>query len=403
MEKLPFLLGLSIAFNSTGIPLGGRSISVGFVLSAIYIILQLKRLSWSKLVIRSYGVCTFFPLVVFSIMAINNSVNFGGQNSVVFVSTFVLDFILFWCILLDSLKDDMCVDQILKGLSLGAAILAVLFILKVGVNEDLTQLGSRFSVLGMNSNQLGMIEGIAFIYTINNAIIKSKKTDMLRLIFFGICLLLQIHMILSTGSRTAFLIMGAGIIGSILLVNMSRVKKIIFVLVGLGAVFVGFLYIASTDPIVLVRLMGAVEEGDLAGREDIWETLMPFINETPFVGVGETGYNAISKKVFGDFLSPHNEIIYLLITTGYIGAILMVLFWGNSFWRGFKKYKNRNDSVAILLVIPVFLGIISQQIIYEKFGWIACAYMLSGSIITKEKFTNNNSTKTFYKKNDENC
>ena len=57
----------------------------------------------------------------------------------------------------------------------------------------------------------------------------------------------------------------------------------------------------------------------------------------------------------------------------------MCLFWYNSFKEAYTNFKKEHNPIVILVFIPILFAILSQQILYEKFGWISCAYMIASS------------------------
>ena len=386
MKNLPFILGLSIAFSSTGFSVLGRDISIGMVVALIYMFAQLGNINSLGLLSQKYGKVIFLPLAVIVLMLINNILHSGIGNNTLFAMTYLMDYVLFLFVLINTLSDETCVTKMLNGLTMGATLMAVFYVLGIGVSDMITLDGDRFSVLGMNANVLGLLETLAFIFSLNHIILNQEIKKPVTNGFYLVCIILQLNMILSTASRTAFLITGITFVVSILLTNYSKKRKILFVAVGLSVFAAGLYYfIRNSDAIVLIRLLNGSDEGSMSGREMIWEELMPYVKNASLFGQGETGYNIISRRIFGQYKSPHNELIFLMITVGIVGTIMMVWFWIATFFRGFRRYRNTKDPIAILLIIPLLFAILSQQLLYEKFGWISYAYMMVGSYSATRK------------------
>lgn len=382
MSKLAFLLGVSIALNSVGV----NGISFGFVISSIYIIKQLSNFVGLSNLTQFFGKFIFLPFVFIIIVLFNNLIYTGISDAPLYVKTYFLDYILYLCVLNHSIHNKDAVHDLMHGLIYGASIMSVFYVLGIGVEVKTMLDGDRFSVLEMNSNVLGLIESITFIVTLNDFILNKEISNKKRM-FYGILMLLQLELILATASRTAFLIISISFIFSILLTNISRNKKILLIFFGLIVFACGIIYLISQDSVIMVRMFSSHDEGSMSGRTDIWEELLPEIPNNIILGRGETGYSVIVQKVLGHFVSPHNEIIFMLLVSGVIGTAAMCLFWYKSFKKGYAKYKIDHDPIAVLVFVPILFAILSQQILYEKFGWISCAYMIALSYNYQSKIS----------------
>ena len=370
---LPFLLGVSLAFNFSGLKIAGMQFSAGLLLTFIYMLFQINHISLFGAVVKKFGYFVLTPFFVFSLLLLNNFMHAGRADNTILVFLFIIGYFLFLSILVNSYKDESCVDAILTGLSIGATIISLCYIKGIGVVEELE---GRFSVFGMNSNVAGTTESLTFIYTLNKYILNFKDKRWLLKLFFLVCLVLQVVFIISTGSRAAFLALSLGLIGSILFLNISAKAKGLFILLSLVLMIFLFRYLVMTDTYVIARLVLTIDEGDISGRDNIWEDFVPYIVSAPLFGVGETGFNAISAKVYGFYWHPHNEIIFLLLTTGVVGTTMMLVFWIKTFILSYMNLKKRREPAAFLLIIPILLAILSQQLLYEKFGWCIYAYMI---------------------------
>ena len=157
MKNLPFILGLSIAFSSTGFSVLGRDISIGMVVALIYMFAQLGNINSLGLLSQKYGKVIFLPLAVIVLMLINNILHSGIGNNTLFAMTYLMDYVLFLFVLMNTLSDETCVTKMLNGLTMGATLMAVFYVLGIGVSDMITLDGDRFSVLGMNANVLGLL------------------------------------------------------------------------------------------------------------------------------------------------------------------------------------------------------------------------------------------------------
>src|SRR5690606_38381533 len=97
-------------------------------------------------------------------------------------------------------------------------------------------------------------------------------------------------LMLNTGSRLSFISLFLGISVIFILYKKQGVFSKILIL-GIGVVAAIFLFdLAMQSEVLSARLTKTAEDGHLAGRESIWLTVMPLIENNLIFGVGRTGY-----------------------------------------------------------------------------------------------------------------
>jgi len=140
----------------------------------------------------------------------------------------------------------------------------------------------------------------------------------------------------------------------------------------------------TTDSSMVKRLLLTAEEGNTAGRTDIWKALLPYIWQHPLFGVGQTGYVAISQEALGHVysdgrggFSPHNVLLEVTLYTGFVGLMIMLSFWYKIFKIDIKSYLIQKNSTGLISLIPILGCILSGQILTTKIAWLLYAYMLS--------------------------
>src|SRR5690606_36113958 len=82
--------------------------------------------------------------------------------------------------------------------------------------------------------------------------------------------------------------------------------------------------LAMRSNVLGTRLSRTIQEGNLAGREEIWYSILPLLKENWIFGVGRTGYIEYITELFGRIKSPHNVIIEVLAYSGVIGLLLFL-------------------------------------------------------------------------------
>jgi len=163
-------------------------------------------------------------------------------------------------------------------------------------------------------------------------------------------------------------------------------EKISILFVGSIAIIYTWVILAQSETLVQ-RLSRSYEEGDLAGRDLIWQRLYPLIESNPILGVGKTGYHYFSQMIYGGRKSPHNVIIEILCYTGIIGLIIYLLFLFRVFKKGYQDYKTEGLLLPLLLIPPVLGMIVSAQILGVKIGWVIFAYIVGSSVFKPKSET----------------
>ena len=353
--------------------------------AGIYLLSMLKYLSKSGKVSNCYGKHIFLPLVFILVLFVSNALHAVG-NQKVFPSTIFLNWILFFFILLHSIYNRSITKVALYGMAVGTVILAVLFYLGIGVEVNITREGDRFSMFGSNENDLAIIQSIGLTIILNYFILKdSLHLKFLRYGFF-FPMLLQITMIVATGSRSSFLTLVV-VVALSLLTLQTKKKYTYYVLVfcGISVLIYAIQVFLTEDNAMVARLSNSITEGDTGGRVDIWKTYLKYVPENLLLGVGNTGMMDVAlqsgvgtTEVMGKITaySPHNVLVEVLLTSGLVGFIPMLLFWIVCLAKSIKAFTKYNLALPMLMFIPILVILMSGQLLNEKYAWLIYAYII---------------------------
>jgi O-antigen ligase len=263
---------------------------------------------------------------------------------------------------------------------LGSMVLALCFYLGIGlgISDD-----GRISLFGDNENIIGVRMVISTLILTHILLkyrnVMSKFTFLLLPLFY----IPLISLTLNTGSRLSFISLFLGIAVTIVLYkNRSVFNKIFILLSGLIASI--FLFNLAMETEVLgARLTKTANEGNLAGRDDIWLSILPLIENNWIIGVGNTGYVEYVSRIYGKIISPHNVIIEVLAYSGIIGLSLFLNFIGSTFLLAFKYFRKYNEVIPFVFIVPISGIILSAQILTFKLGWVIFAFAVSRSTYIK--------------------
>lgn len=311
----------------------------------------------------------------FGILTCVNLININLISSDFFDFTIFQNIFLFWFFINHERKDPLSLEKGFLSFALGSVALASLFYAGVGIEYA----EGRVRIFGDNPNIIGIKMSISMAILILATSQNKLKLGKARYLFlFPIPIMLRL--MAETGSRVAFISFALIFVTGIVLFKTKRIwVKISLFTVGSIALIYSWVYLVQAETL-MQRLSQSYKEGDLAGREVIWQRLLPLIEYNPIVGVGKTGYEYFSKITFGIGTSPHNVILEVLCYTGIIGLIIYLLFLFRVFKKGYQNYKKDGLLLPLLLLIPVFGSLVSGQILGVKIGWVIFAYIVGSSV-----------------------
>lgn len=385
-------IGISSAFNTQVLNLGGIKISYILILSILYIISIVNLFNYNKLRLAyGKGIGGFFYFYIY--LCLINFITSIISNSQVSIlnQTIALNIILFYAVLSHALFDRKGIVYIFWGFVLGCIVLSTMFVLGIGLTINIYD--GRLTMLNLNPNDLGIYMTISSVFLYIEVISRDcLKIKILRYLFF-MPITIMVTVILATGSRTALLLLLLMFLIYTLL-HESKYKYIV-ITCSLFTFGVGCFYLLNSDLMIVERLLESKETGDTSGRTDIWHSLLPYIMENPIFGYGEVGYSRISESAFNNIVehnytnyedgkgfSPHNVIIEVLLYTGVIGLYFIYKCWKTIYRNAISQLKCFKNCLPLVLLMPVVFAILSGQILEPRhyyFLYLLCLINLSSN------------------------
>jgi len=262
----------------------------------------------------------------------------------------------------------------LAAFALGGIAVTVLFFFGVG----LTYFDGRVALFGANQNELGQKVAVTMIILISLVFGKNPRSMTAR---YGALLVLPFLSVflIRTGSRMALLGLLVGMLAFFVLGGSHRNSTYVIKLV-VGAFFCYAIWIfASTSEVMSRRLMGLLNEGDTSGRDLIWTKLYDLVWENPWFGVGKAGYEAESKRIFLEYLAPHNTFLQVLCYGGFVGLALWLIFMGRIFVAGFRSYTQSGAILSLSLLAQVVPMVLVGDSLGSETCWFILAVVASQS------------------------
>lgn len=373
-----FLATIPFETMDLGIPLEITMISLGILL--ISLLFQISLIFRKPPV--AFGLFLIYLLICFLSFAVNT------PYALVFEATWQLmvltQLVAMSWIAFNILKSERVAQKALLILALSCALLVVLQ--QLGILQSLEGVGGRdrITALGFHPNNiarilaLGLLSIAGLVYAVKKSVFKSRLWVWIIVAILGIA-------IVQTGSRGGLLALGAGLLVFVFRQGAvsTRFRNGAFVVVG----FVFILTIVFQSEMSLSRFKSVLEDGNLAGREQIYPIAWEMIKEKPVFGwgvkAGEYELGARFAHPEEERKNAHNLILYVLVSVGLVGFVPLML----GIWLTLKTaWKTRGGVRGVLplsLLITVLVANMSGVWINNKMHWIVTAYVLSSSLILK--------------------
>lgn len=264
-------------------------------------------------------------------------------------------------------------SRVLHTYALVSGLVALFYVVLIGT--PLAPMGGgRYFFLGENPNSYSarMAIGVATALFLQKG---ARGAIRWGLILSIVC---QIFVIYLSGSRGAILMIAVAFGLALFSSGVSPVKRLVYIFGGVFAVFLVLVYLSSSGVLgslhvhTLERILSFVEEGETAGRTQLWGQALGIFADNPIIGIGGSNFPLEMAKRYNDARDAHNLFIFLLASSGIVGFCCFVSFSIPLLWRSFKVWRSKPMALAISL--PMFLamfkmgGILSYSLMWFVFS-----------------------------------
>lgn len=239
----------------------------------------------------------------------------------------------------------------------------------------------------------------------------------------GICILIEIYLVVIFNSRTALMAIPIGIFSMFLF---SKKYKLLFISCLIFITFFSALYITESEKFSKYKTLLNIEtyftNQGLSNRLGVWTGALDVIKDRPLLGYGcgwkkmawvvqnpeliqywkenrpdTYNYYVIEANLTYGRVNPHNLIIQILFEIGLIGLILFVIFWITIIYKIFKiafLHKGFNFEEKTFLrcslgiVISYFSANITNGFWQESYGNMIFVFIASCLVIYRNVYKN---------------
>jgi O-antigen ligase len=295
-----------------------------------------------------------------------------------YVLLLLLWILVFW-VCSNLFEDERLARVALWALVAGCLIRSAMPLLGIGTTATPQGLGGeRVTVLGQGPNQSAQVLAVGLIALIGLTEVQRRRPGRLRLLAWaGIALITG--GLVATGSRGGLTTFAAGLM-VILLTGRTLRARLRNAAVAVAAA--GLLTIAfARSDLLQRRFSQAVEEGNLAGREQIYPLSVAMFLEKPLLGWGPITNKYELGARLGDGThqrrDAHNAILEILTACGIVGLIPFafgVWLCLRSAWLGGAEERG---VLPLALVVGVIVVNMSGNRLTAPITWLMLSYGLT--------------------------
>ena len=250
--------------------------------------------------------------------------------------------------------------------------------------------GERVTAFGQNANFSAILMAVGLVTLLGLTFARPGTARRTRLAAVPIGLFIG-YAIIETGSRGGLLALGGGLVALIFTAGGNlkvRLRNGLVTLLALGLVT----YSAFTATVMKNRLEATAETGTMAGREQLYPSLVDMALEKPLAGWGPINnqYEVASRTtdMAKEHRDAHNLLLELFTALGLVGAVPFLIGLGIcvvAAWRG----RTSPYGIVPLALIALFLvaNISTNLVAYKPFWWVLALAFASGQLAAQEGAT----------------
>ena len=240
--------------------------------------------------------------------------------------------------------------------------------------------GERITAFGQNANFSAILLSGGLVALLGLAYGRRGTSRGVRLAAWPIGILIGVA-IIETGSRGGLVALGAGLLALVFTAGGNlkmRVRNGLVAVLAIGLVT----YSAFTATVMRNRLEATAETGTMAGREQLWPSLVDMFLEKPLLGWGPVNNQyevaARTTDMAKEHRDAHNLLLELLTAEGLVGAVPFMIGIGIcavAAWRG----RAGPYGIAPFALLALFLAanVSTNLVAYKPFWWVLAIALAS--------------------------
>jgi len=237
----------------------------------------------------------------------------------------------------------------------------------------------RWSAMGFNPNGLAYTMGMAAQALIGFGIDHTHRKRWRRVTFLVLSLLPLAAMVY-TGSRGGVLAFMAGV--TLYALPYCRSKRKMMAILGIAIALVSVIYLVLNDQSTMSRFERTYEQGETAGRNQIFAAAVEMISEKPLLGWGNMAGPELGSRTGKWSRDTHNLFLHLLTTTGLLGAIPFLIGLGLCVRAAWTARVCSLGLLPLVWLVTMMVVSMSGTPIADKLLWLTLALSLASEAFT---------------------
>jgi len=250
--------------------------------------------------------------------------------------------------------------------------------------------GERVTAFGQNANFSAILLAAGLVTLLGLAYGRRGTSRRIRLAALPIGVLIGAA-IIETGSRGGLLALGGGLVALMFTAGGNikvRIRNGVVTALALGSLT----YAAFTATVMKNRLEATAETGTLAGREQLWPSLVDMALEKPLGGWGPINNQyevaARTTDMAREHRDAHNLLLELLTALGLAGAVPFLIGLGMAVVGAWRARTSPYGIVPLALIAVFLVANISTNLVaYKPFWWVLALALASGQLAAREGAT----------------
>jgi O-antigen ligase len=248
--------------------------------------------------------------------------------------------------------------------------------------------GERMTAFGQNANFSAILLSAGLVTLLGLTYGRPNTSHRMKVAALPIGLLIGTA-IIETGSRGGLLALGGGLVALVFTAGGDlkvRLRNGLVTALALGILT----YAAFTATVMKNRLEATAETGTLAGREQLWPSLVEMALEKPWAGWGPINNQyevaARTTDMAREHRDAHNLWLELMTSLGLAGTIPFLMGLGIcvvAAWRG----RTSPFGIVPFALVALFLvaNISTNLVAYKPFWWVLAVALASGSLAAQKE------------------
>jgi O-antigen ligase len=291
--------------------------------------------------------------------------------------------VLFW-VSFNLLRSDWVKKATLFSMAASCIFISIALIVggQTGVESSVEQTGGglgeqegRESAFGANPNKTATVLALGLLSLVGLAYGQRQGATKMRILCWLTGPLLLVTMV-RTGSRGNLIALVLALFALVMKPRSLRQNLKAGLVVLLAVISVAF---ASYQiEFVRERWERTIEDGDTAGREEIFAEAWDMFLESPMIGWGPVNHlYELGPRVGQELRDPHNIYLWVLNETGVVGAIPFFAGLWFSVCCAWRARKGAQGVVPIAMLGYLLLANLKGSGHMDKYFWVALAYTVA--------------------------